>query len=70
MTSMAQLRRCLLMRQDVAGFGSATGVEGFLAFIDALNDPLLIDHEGGAIAEPLIFVKDSIVLHYSSFEIA
>jgi hypothetical protein len=58
------------VRQDVAGLGSTVGIQGFPTFIDVLNDPILIDNEGGAIAEPLFFIKDSVVLHYRAFEIA
>ena len=58
------------MRQDVAGLGGAVRIQGHPAFVDVLDNSVLIDHEGRAIAEALLFVEDSIVLHYSSFEIA
>ena len=57
------------MRQDIARLGGTVGIDGFPAFVDVLDDPFLIDHEGGPIPKPLIFVKDPIVLHDSSFEI-
>ena len=63
------LRRGFLVRQDVASLSRAVGIKRRPAFVDVLDDPFLIDNEGGAIAEPLLFIKDSIVLHYSSFEI-
>ncbi len=58
------------MRQDVAGVGGAVGIQSFAAFIDALDDPFLIDHKRGAVSKLLLLVKDSIVLHDSSFEVA
>jgi len=58
------------MRQDVARVRGAAGIQGLAAFIDALDDPFLIDHKRGAVSKLLILVKDSIVLHYRSFKIA
>jgi len=35
-----------------------------------LNDPVLIDDEGGTIAEALFFIKNSVVFNHSSLEVA
>lgn len=58
------------MREYVARLGGAVGIDGFPAFVDVPDDAILVDDEGGPIPKPLIFVKDSIVLHYRSFEVA
>ncbi|MDX6558153.1 MAG: hypothetical protein QOF72_1202 [Blastocatellia bacterium] len=65
-----QLLRCFLVRQDVAGLGGAVRIQSDPAFVDVLDDSVLIDYEGRAIAEALLFIEDSIILHYGSFEIA
>src|SRR5262249_29295714 len=39
-------------------------------FVDVLDDAFFIDHEGSAIAEALLLVKDAIVFHDGAFEIA
>ena len=57
------------MRQYVAGFGGGGWIDRHAAFIDVLNDSLLVDDECGSIAEALFFIKDSIILHHSSLEI-
>jgi hypothetical protein len=57
------------MRQDVAGFGGTARIQSFAAFINVLDDSVLIDDEGGAIPKPLIFVKDPVVLYDCPFEI-
>ena len=41
-----------------------------VAFVDVLDDSLLIDHEGSAISEALFFVEDAVVFDDSAFEIA
>jgi hypothetical protein len=56
--------------QDVAGIHGAVWIQSLAAFVDALNDPFLVDYEGGAISKLLIFVKDPIVPHDCAFEIA
>jgi len=58
------------MRQDIAGLFGAAWIDSFVPFLDVLNDSVLIDHEGSAIAEPLIFPKDAVILHHCPFEIA
>ena len=58
------------MRQDVAGVLGAGGIDRYVTFVDVLNDPVLIDHKGGAVSIATLFVKDSIVLHHRSFKIA
>ena len=63
-------RRGLATIQHVARFKSATRIDGGVSFIDMLNNAFFIDHEGGSISKPLLFVEDAIVFDYSAFEIA
>src|SRR5437870_9670798 len=63
------LLRRLLVRQDVACILGARRIDSFAAFFDMLDDSVLVDHEGGAIAVPALFVEDAVVLHDRSFEI-
>ena len=58
------------MRQDVARIRSARGIDRHAAFVDVLNDSVLIDHERGPIAEALLFIENAVVLHHGAFEIA
>jgi len=58
------------MRQDIAGVFGAAWIDSFIPFLDVLNDSVLIDHEGSAIAEPLIFPKNAVILHHRPLEIA
>ena len=58
------------MRDDIACGGGAGWIYGHAAFVDMLNDPVFVDHEGGAIPKALLFVEDAIVLHDGAFEIA
>ena len=58
------------MLQHVTGINDRGWIDGDVAFVDVLNDAFLIDHEGGAIAEALLLVEDTIILDYSAFEIA
>lgn len=55
--------------QNIASFNHAGWIDGCVSFVDVTNDALFVDHESGAIAEALLFVKDSVVLHHGSFEI-
>ena len=58
------------MHQGVAGIDHSGGIDGHASFVDVLNYPLFIDHEGGAITEALLFIKHAVVLHDGAFEIA
>ena len=58
------------MREYVARFHNATGIDCHVAFVDMSNDPFLIDQKRRAISEALLLVEDSILLDDGSFEIA
>ena len=58
------------MHQHVASFGCCSWIDCHIAFIDMLNDPILVDDKGGSIAKALFFVEEPIVFYYGSFEIA
>ncbi len=58
------------MRQHVASFGGASGIQRFRALVDVANDAFFVYDEGCAITKALFFIEDSIVLHDSAFEIA
>jgi hypothetical protein len=64
------LRRRLLVHQHVAGIDHGGRIDSDPSFVDVLNDPFLIDHEGGAITEALLLVEDAVVLNDRAFEIA
>src|SRR5205814_8472735 len=68
--SRVELLRGFLVRQDVARVNRRRWIKSGAILIDVLDDSILVDHERGAIAEHLGFVKDAIVLHDRSFEIA
>ena len=63
-------RRRFLMHEGITCFYSRGWIDGDVSFVNMANDAFFIDHEGGAIAEALLFVEDAIVLDDSSFEIA
>jgi hypothetical protein len=58
------------MRQYVAGVSGGSWIDRHVSFIDVLNDPVLIDDEGGAIAEALFFIKNSVVFNHGSLKVA
>ncbi len=58
------------MRQHVACFRGAGRIDRHVTFVDVLNDPVFVDDKRCAITKALFFIKDSIVLHNSPFEIA
>src|ERR1041384_8149639 len=64
------LWRRLFVRQDVASVGRAGDVDRHVAFVDVLNDPVLVDHERGAISIAAIFVEDAVVFHDRLFDVA
>jgi len=68
--AMARLLSGLLVRQYVACFGSGCRIDRYVAFIDVLNDPVLIDYKGSPIPKALRLIEDAIIPHHSSFEIA
>ena len=58
------------MRQDIAGILGAGWIDGFVAFLDVLNDSVFVDYERRAITIASIFVEDAVLVHDRSFEIA
>ena len=70
MRTVARLLSGLLVRQYVACFGSGGGIDRYVAFIDVLNDPVLIDYKGSTIPKALRLIEDAVIPHHSSFEIA
>ena len=57
------------MRQYVAGFRGGGWIDRHAAFVNVLNDSLLVDDEGGSVAEALFLIKDSVILHHRSLKI-
>ena len=57
------------MRQYVACFGSSRGINRHISFINVLNDAVFVYDKCGSIAEALLFIKNAVVFHHSSFEI-
>jgi hypothetical protein len=68
--AMARLFSGLLVSQYVAGFGSGGGIDRYVPFIDVLNDPVLIDYKGSTIPKALRLIKNAVIPHDCSFEIA
>lgn len=62
--------RPFLVRQDIAGVLGAGWIDRHVAFVDVLDDSVFIDNEGGAVSIAALFVKDPIVFHDCSLEIA
>lgn len=58
------------MRQDVAGIGGTRRIDRHVTFVDVLNDAVLVDHKGRAIAKALRFIKNSVIFHHCAFEVA
>ena len=58
------------MCEHVTRLDGGSGIDCDVSFVNVANNAFFIDHEGGAIAKALLLVKDTIVLHYSAFEIA
>ncbi len=58
------------MREDVASVCGAAWIDGFVAFLDVLNDSVFVDYERRAITIASIFVEDAVLVHDRSFEIA
>lgn len=50
----------LLVFHQTAGLARAGRVERVLALFDVLNDAVLVDHEGGAVGESVLFVKHAV----------
>ena len=65
-----RLLRRFLMRQDVARVRGSRHIDRDVAFVDMLNDAILIDHERSAIAVAAIFVVDAIVFNDGVFDVA
>lgn len=58
------------MHQHVARIDDGSWVDGDVSFVDMLNDAFFIDYEGGAIAEALLLVENTVVFNDGAFEIA
>ena len=58
------------MRKDVASIVRAGWIDRDIAFVDVLNNSVLVDHERRAISIALLFVEDAIIFHNGVFEIA
>lgn len=58
------------MRQDIAGVRGAGWIDRDVAFVDVLDDSVFIDDKGGAVSIATLFVKDPVVFHGCSLEIA
>jgi hypothetical protein len=58
------------MHQYIASFSYGSWIDRHISFVDVLNDPILIDDEGGSIAKALFFVEDPVILYDGAFEIA
>ena len=67
---MARLLSGLLVSQYIACLGSGGGIDRHVPFIDVLNDPVLIDYKGSTIPKALRLIKNAVIPHDSSFEIA
>ena len=50
------------MRQDVASILGAGRVDGFVAFLDVLDNSILVDDERRAVPVAAFFVEDAVVL--------
>src|SRR6266508_1692684 len=61
------LLRCFLVRQDVAGIFSARRINCFVAFLDVLDDSVLVDHKRRAISIATFFIEDAVVLNDLTF---
>lgn len=57
------------MREHVTRLDGGARIDRDVSFVDVLNEAFLVDHEGGAIPEALLFVEDTIVLNNSAFEV-
>jgi len=58
------------MLEHVTCFYNRSWIDCNVSFVNVPDDAFLVDQESGAISEPLLFVKDAIVLYDSAFEIA
>jgi hypothetical protein len=58
------------VRQDIAGVLGAGWIDGHVALVDMLDDSVFIDNKGGPVAITALFVKDPVVFHDCSLEIA
>jgi hypothetical protein len=70
LTCDSRLGRRLLMCEHVTRFHNARRIDRDVTFVNVPNNAFFIDHEGCAISEALLLVKDAVVLDYSAFEIA
>ena len=58
------------MSQDIAGVLGAGWIDGHVAFVDMLDDSVFIDHKGCPVSVTALFVKDPVIFHDCSFEVA
>ena len=58
------------MCERVARLSGARRINGRISFLNVPNDAFFINHERGPISKALFFVKDTVILDHSAFEIA
>src|ERR1044072_4844041 len=58
------------MLEYVARVDHSGWIDGDVPFVELTDDAFFIDQKGGAIAEALLLVKDAVILHDGTFEIA
>ena len=58
------------MSQHVARLNGRSRIDCNVSFVNVANDPVFIDHEGGAISKALLFIKDTVVFDDCAFEVA
>ena len=64
--------RCsfLLTLQHVACVDNACRIDRDVSFVDMTNDAFFVDQEGGAIAEALLLIEDTVIFYDGALEIA
>ena len=60
----------LLVSQDIAGVLGAGWIDRHIAFVDMLDDSVFIDNKGCPVSVTALFVKDPVIFHDCSFEVA
>ena len=58
------------MHQQVARIGGTCRIDRYITFIDVLDDPFLVYHEGGAISESLLLIENAIVFNDCPLKVA
>jgi hypothetical protein len=55
--------------EHVTGLDNSRWIDSGISFVDVANDAFFIDQKSGAISKTLLFIKDTVILNYSAFEI-